>query len=122
MGIDVGHRDEGFIEMLFPATVEVDAIYEAVAEARALSEQHACRRFLVDTRALAQTGDSFDILQLAEFLSSLPPRSIEREAILPPLTAGPAQDFAFFETAARNRGLNVRLFDSRESAVAWLTG
>ena len=29
---------------------------------------------------------------------------------------------AFFETAARNRGLNARIFGTREEAIAWLAG
>jgi hypothetical protein len=114
-------EDAGVIEMVFPQSFSVDEVYAAVGECTTLAEQHGCRRFLVDTRVTSQEGDSFDILRLAEYLSSMPPGAIEKEAVLPPTAGVPAGDFRFFETAARNRGLNVRIMTSREEALAWLS-
>ena len=107
--------------MTLPDAFVLDELYAALTRCMELSAQHGCRRFLVDTRAVAQAGDSFDILHLAEQMASLPAGSIEREAILPPLSEATAGDFRFFETAARNRGLNVRIVTSRDEALAWLT-
>lgn len=121
MAVSVAHLNKGVIELVFPAAPALDEVYRAVNECVSLAEAHTCRRFLADARAIEQRGDSFDILQLAELLSSMPPGSIEREAVLPPVGGMPAQDFEFFETAARNRGLNVRIFAARDDALAWLT-
>jgi hypothetical protein len=122
MPVSVAHLDEGVIELVFPAVFALDELYIAVDEALALAVEHECRRVLVDTRASVQKGNAFDILTLAEDLASLPLGTIEREAVLTPPVARPAADMDFFETAARNRGLNVRLFQSREDALGWLTG
>jgi hypothetical protein len=79
-------------------------------------------RFLVDAREVEAGGSAFDVLAIAEFLSSLPPGVIEREAVVLPREPGAAAQMEFFETAARNRGLNVRVFRAREDALNWLAG
>ena len=61
------------------------------------------------------------MLALAEFLASIPPGVIEREAVLLPCEAAAKQELEFFETACRNRGLDVRVFGERDEALAWLT-
>ena len=113
--------DAKVIEAVFPEAFTLDELYAGLEQTMALADEHDCRRFLVDTRAIGQEGDSFDILRLAEYMSSMPPGSIEREAILPPEGGPAASDFRFFETAARNRGLNVRIMTSRDEALAWLS-
>ncbi len=115
------HEPLGVIELVFPDAFALEELYAALARCMQLSTEHSCKRFLVDTSAIAQQGDSFDILHLAEQMASMPPGSIEREAILPPADQAVAGDFRFFETAARNRGLNVRVMTSRDEALAWLT-
>jgi hypothetical protein len=89
-----------------------------------LAAENLCNRFLVDCLDMdaGRLGVTLDILSLAELLASLPPGTIEREAVLLPLSAAAAEDMAFFEPAARNRGVNVRVFRSREDALAWLAG
>ena len=39
-----------------------------------------------------------------------------------PLDDTAADRIQFFETACRNRGMNVRVFPDRAAALAWLTG
>ena len=46
---------------------------------------------------------------------------IEREAVLLPLDPAAEEEFQFFETVCRNRGLDVRVFAERDEALAWLT-
>jgi len=54
-------------------------------------------------------------------LASLPPGVIEREAVLLSDDAAAADQMEFFETACRNRGLDVRVFRDRDEALGWLT-
>jgi hypothetical protein len=100
-------------------SVEID---DAITAAGVLGAEMLTNRFLVDARAIAAGGTAFDVLALAEFLSSVPPGVIEREAVLLPAEAAAAAQMEFFETAARNRGLNVRLFRDRDEALVWLAG
>ena len=113
-------EDVGAVEAVYSGTVTVGEVDGGVAATGILAAEHLCNRFLIDSLDQDAGGSAFDILKLAEFLASLPPGTIDREAILPPRSSLGVEDFRFFETAARNRGLNVRLFTSREEALAWL--
>jgi hypothetical protein len=77
-------------------------------------------RYLVDCRDIDSAGSAFEVLAVAELLSSLPSGVIEREAVILPRDAAVARDFEFFETACRNRGLDVRVFHDRDEALAWV--
>jgi hypothetical protein len=120
--VEVRFLDEsGVVEMVFMGATTAQAVDGAVAEAGAAGAEHLTNRYLVDVREQAAGGKAFDILALGEFLASLPPGLIEREAILMPVDQAAAEEFEFFETVCRNRGLDVRLFDERDVALAWLT-
>jgi hypothetical protein len=110
----------GVVEMVYDGATTPTENDDAITRAGTLGAEMLSNRFLVDARMIEAGGTTFDVLALAEFLSSVPPGIIEREAILIPEEAAAADQMEFFETAARNRGLNVRLFDDRDEAIAWL--
>lgn len=123
MAYSVTYLEEfGVVETVYSATTSLEELDQALTETGSVAAEHLCNRFLIDARDQASTGSTFDILKLAEFLASLPPGVIDREAILPPPSAQGMDDIHFFETAARNRGLNALMFTSREEALAWLAG
>lgn len=114
--------DVGVVETVYAGNVTPEELDAAITATGALAAEHLCNRFLVDAGDLGPArGATLDILKLAELLASVPPDVIEREAILPPRSPGGAVDMRFFETAARNRGLNVRVFGDRDEALAWLS-
>lgn len=121
MGIDVRYVEVAHvIEMVFRGSAALDEINVAMAEAGAAGAEHLANRFLVDVREQRAGGKAFDILALGEFLASLPHGLIEREAILLPEDEAAVEEFEFFETVCRNRGLDVRVFSGRDEALAWL--
>jgi hypothetical protein len=111
----------GVVEMLLAGANSGEELDAAMVQAGMLGAEMLANRYLVDCREAAGGGSAFDVLAVAEFLAAIPPGVIEREAVLLPRDVTAAQDMRFFETAARNRGLNVRVFDDRDQAVAWLT-
>ena len=114
-------EDYGVVEATYTGTVTPEELDQALTATGVLAAEKMCNRFLIDARDQDPGGGSaFDILKLAEFLASLPSGIIDREAILPPPSAQGTEDMHFFETAARNRGLNVLMFSSREDALVWL--
>jgi hypothetical protein len=113
-------QDVGVIEMVFKGSSGPKEIDAGIAEAGAAGAEHLFNRYLVDVRDQPPGGTAFDILALGEFLASLPPGIIEREAVVLPLDEGAVEDFEFFETVCRNRGMDVRVFREREEALAWL--
>lgn len=122
MAVTVRYDEEaGVIEMVYTGATAPAEIDAAVTEAGALGAEMLTNRYLVDCREMQAGGSAFDALALAEFLASVPPGVIEREAVLLPRDAAAAEELAFFETACRNRGLDVRVFHDRDEALPWLT-
>lgn len=113
--------DLGVVEMIVAGEVSPQEIDAGVTQAGALGAEYLSNWYLIDARESAAGGSAFDVLALAEFLASIPPGVIEREAVLLPDEAAAAEEFEFFETAARNRGMDVRVFHERDEALAWLT-
>ena len=113
-------KDFGVVETVWSGNVTAADVDVGVTETGILAAEKLCNRFLVDVREQAPGGSALDIFSLAEFLCSLPPGTIEREAVLTPRTPKAAEEIKFFETACRNRGLDVRMLDDRDEALRWL--
>ena len=92
----------------------------AIAATGELVAEHGSRRFLADLSSIEVRASLFDVMAFVERLSSLGVQSIEKEAVVLPHDKETPDQVAFFETASRNRGLNVRLFRERAEALAWL--
>ena len=122
MPVDVRFLDDfGVVEMVVAGVVAPQDLDAPMTQAGALGAERLSNWYLIDARESASGGSSFDVLALAEFLSSIPPGVIEREAVLLPREAAAKEEFEFFETACRNRGLDVRVFHERDEALGWLT-
>lgn len=96
----------------------VKEMLESARVGEELHEKHGVRKLLVDALDLIvfpRIGDSFD---LAEEIS-------RREALLKykvavaisPVAKGRVE---FYQSALKNRGLNIQLFDTLEKAKEWL--
>jgi hypothetical protein len=92
----------------------------AIAATGELVAEHGSHRFLADCSSMQVSGSLIDVLAFVERLSSMGMEAIEKEAIVLPRDEDAADRITFFETACRNRGLNVRLFSERDEALAWL--
>lgn len=79
-------------------------IHRVLADGTALQGGHS----IVDLYAVVQVLTSFDIVHTL------------KEAVLLPALPSAAADAHFWETACVNRGIQVRLFDDRAAALAWL--
>ena len=113
-------KEFGVVETVWSGHVTPADVDVGVTETGILAAEKLCTRFLVDLREQEPGGSALDIFSLAEFLCSLPPGTIEREAVLTPRTPEAAEEIKFFETACRNRGLDVRMLDDRDEALEWL--
>ena len=114
-------KEAGVVEMVFSGGVDPGELDAILTHAGAVAAENLTNRFLVDCRELAAGGSAFDVLALAGLLASFPAGIIEREAVMLPLDAAAAEQIEFFETACRNRGLDVRVFDDRDKALGWVS-
>ena len=107
-----------YIGRLSPAEVRVAALASL-----ALAKEHGISRYLGDCRSLpVETGAVLDIYELVELFESMGLDRRMREALVIAGPARPREDLDFYETVAKNRGFNVRIFDDMEAARAWLMG
>ncbi|MBT3389956.1 MAG: hypothetical protein HN413_06060 [Chloroflexi bacterium] len=98
-----------------------EEVQEVLQKAYILAVEKNCKNFLVDCSLVQPGGGStLDVYDLARMFEEFPDiRKYKDAIILPPIPAG-AEDLKFFETAARNRGFNVRVFTERQAAIDWL--
>ena len=85
-----------------------------------LGKAKGARRFLGDCRELRGSCSVVDLYSLAERVTSFQRNGQFREAMVLPEIEAVARDVRFWETACVNRGLDVRVFATRDGAIEWL--
>ena len=96
---------------------EEDDIAECLLKALEASEECKCRGIVVDERNREYRLDTVGLLILAEKCSRHKAR-FRRFAFI--CDARSLYDASFWETAAVNRGLNVRVFTTVDDALTWI--
>jgi hypothetical protein len=96
---------------------DVDDIAECLLRVLEASEECKCRGIVVDERNREYRLDTVGLLKLAERCSRHRAR-FRRFAFV--CDARSLYDASFWETAAVNRGLNVRVFTSVDDALSWM--
>lgn len=117
-------KEQAIIETVYTGNANILEVFAAIRENLALSKQYQTHRFLVDCCLLVdEKGKVFENYEVGTYLGKLIPEFPRgfREAMILPSSPTAAQNLRFFETVARNRGINVRVFDTREEALAWLS-
>lgn len=114
------NADIKVIEITYFGQVTIDEVHKTFQEALDLSYQHQVTKGLIDCLHLQPVGSVFNIYDLASQLEKIPNIRQLKGAIILPILPESAEELRFFETAARNRGINVLVFSSREEAVMWL--
>lgn len=90
----------------------------AAGEITALMQKNNTMLLLADCTGVVGGHSVFDLYALADWIKGCAPRM--REAIVLPTLDLAAENVRFWETTCRNRGLAVRIFNDRQSALAWL--
>ena len=83
--------------------------------------QHDLKKALVDVTGLTGKLSMLDIIQLVVTrFAELKDKSVLGQTAIVDLPENKDR-YTLLETAADNRGYNLRVFESREDAIAWLT-
>ncbi|ABL65897.1 hypothetical protein [Chlorobium phaeobacteroides] len=116
------HPDVPFIETVYAGVLTGTELSAAIRETISFAGMHRRNRFLADCQAL-EGGHSFsDLFFLADLVLSCDPEHLLKEAVLANDTPTVSRHALFWETTCLNRGLKVRLFTDRQSAIDWLAG
>lgn len=115
------HTDQPIIETRYWGLIGQTELSDAVTKTGDLITEHNRTLILSDCTGLEAGGHSIvDLYFIADELAKSGLADIIKEAILLPTEIASTDMVRFWETACYNRGLKVRIFDQRESALAWL--
>ena len=109
------------IETYYIGDLNPDDLNAAVKDTLDLALTHEIRLFLGDCTALAGGHSVFDLYDLARRVSTTCGGKLIKEAIILPEIPAQKESAMFWETTCVNRGLQVRIFADRKSALDWLT-
>ena len=90
-----------------------DRIFEIYAET-------GICKVLVDCREQQSFPKTFDLYRHSENVGENPISRKLKYAVVP--SGQTKEELRFLETTSMNRGLNVRIHDSKEEAIEWLKG
>ena len=108
------------VETYYVGTPSIEEVLKIALETLTVAKQKETLRLLGNCLEMAQGGSELDIYSLIKFFESLSiDHRIKEAMLLSPLQKGRV-DMDLYETMARNRGYNVRIFFDRESAIQWL--
>ena len=109
------------IEASYSGLLSRDELFDAFRAIFKLAETSGATRVLADCTLLEGGHSIVHLYALVDtLLSSGAAVEAFREAVLLPVLPGSAEDVLFWETACLNRGLRVRVFQERLSAIDWL--
>ncbi|MBK6345020.1 MAG: hypothetical protein IPN08_11175 [Bacteroidales bacterium] len=123
MGWKAGHnKNLGILEVTFTGSPEIEELKAAVMSSLKLCYEKQVTRVLADcSKMVSSVNDSImSTYELGSFYESLKIEILMKEAIILPENEKAAAMMYFFETTARNRGFNVRVFAERDDALSWL--
>lgn len=116
------HPDLPIIVTRYSESVSPPELMDAINETLEWVRTHGRTRLLADCTALAGGHSVVDLFAAVESFKDNPLISSLREAVLLPAQPESADGVRFWENAGYNRGLQVRTFQAREEALAWLMG
>lgn len=115
-------RDPAFIELSFQGILLPGELADAMAETISQGLASDCFTVLADCAALEGGHTVLDLDTLAEVLATTGIGPRLREALVLPVSRKVQGEVRFWETTCLARGLDVRGFEQRADAIAWLTG
>ncbi len=112
-------EEEGFLRAVLPDYKDSSGYMSHADAILARCEKIAQNRILVDATALTALIPVLQLYEIGTYMA----KQIEGRYIRAAVIANPEQIYPdrFFETVARNRGMDLRVFTSSVEAQAWLT-
>jgi hypothetical protein len=112
--------DEFTIEVRLWGRLPTDDIRSLAAEVLSLADETGFRRVLADCGDYEDVASLGEVYFLAEDVTERLLSMRGPQAIVAPTKTPVAANVEFYIVAARNRGSNIQMFSSRETAIQWL--
>jgi len=116
------NASDNVVHCTFEGVVSAVELARAVAAAVQACETHACSRILTDCTDMLVGHSLGDLYDTVTSTATAPraSRMALREAVILPTDTEAIESVQFWQTAASNRGIDVRLFHTRSEGEAWL--
>ncbi len=112
--------DERLIEIVFTGKFQMTDLVEVTQGVVKLVEQKKTFWVVCDCTAIIHNTTAFNIYEMPRIFDAQNIDHRIKEAVLLPEEAAARKNLAFYETVCRNRGYNVKVFDTRAEAIDWL--
>jgi hypothetical protein len=109
------------VEVVLSGAMDDPEAVEMLVEAKKLQEKHGIPDALIDCTAVIQGPSYPSVVKMADYAVSLGVPSGWRQAVVKPKDLTAAVTIGLWEAAGNNRGMTIKVFPDRESALAWLT-
>jgi len=114
------HPDHPIVETRYSGVLSTSELSDAINETLALSQTRGFTLFLGDCTELVGGHSVVDLYYFAEMITTRAAGRTFKEAVILPSLPDSAENVKFWETTCENRGLRVRIFLDRASAIKWL--
>jgi len=114
------HKELSIIETVYSGLLSPDELKAAVCETGKMAHLYGTGLLLGDCSALVGGHSVVDLYYLADAVRENEMSFTLKEAVILPELPESKEFAEFWETTSVNRGLLVRLFKDRKSAIDWL--
>ena len=108
------------VEVISRGDLSPEDLRTQIVESIRLGWEHATDRLLIDDEQLTSAFSAIDLVSLVDAYAEMGLSQRTRIAVLLPTSPHSARTMQFYETAARNRAYNLRVFPGRVAAQLWL--
>jgi hypothetical protein len=112
--------DEKIVEMTFEGNISMASMAEVLENVLGLLEKEHTFLVLGDCLKIQHNNSAFNIYDLPKSYETRQVDHRVKEAMILPTDSEARKNVEFYETVCRNRGYNVRVFETREAALDWL--
>lgn len=113
-----GHQ---VIEVVLSGALDDPEAVDMLVEAMSLQRETGIADALLDCTDVIQGLSYPSVVGMADYTVALGVPSDWRQAVIKPKDVTAAVTVGLWEAAGNNRGMTIKVFPDRESALAWLT-
>jgi hypothetical protein len=114
-------EDVKVVEIVLAGLLTDRDLQELVGVPVALGREKGATLYLCDCSQVEVADSIATLYSLIELYDAIRIDRRWKQAVLLPAAPSTHADLDFYETAARNRGFEVRVFAERDEALGWLT-
>ena len=114
------HPDPSRIEIKYSGIITGEDLVNAINEFVTINADKRYLLVLTDLSELSISPSLLNVYDRIEMYEKLDISKETTEAVIIPISAFAKETVKFYDTACLNRGYNVKLFSTKDEALAWL--